>query len=132
MSQENVNRLRARYQAARPGAWGDGLLAPDFELHQASSIIDSAGIYKGSDAIRDVMAELEDSFEELRVEAQRISEAPGGEVVVFVHISGRGRGSGIQLDNLIAHVWTFRDDTAIRLVAYEEPAEALKAVGLEE
>jgi ketosteroid isomerase-like protein len=132
MSQENVNRLRARYEAADSGAWGGDLLAHDFELHQASSIIDSTGVFKGAHAIRDVMGELEESFEEISVEAEEISEAPEGEIVVVLRISGRGRGSGIELDNRIGHVWTFRDDKAVRMVAYEEPAEALKAVGLEE
>ena len=39
---------------------------------------------------------------------------------------------GIEIDNRIAHVWTYRDDKALRLVAYEEPAEALEAAGLSE
>jgi len=34
------------------------------------------------------------------------------------------------IDNHIAWVWTFRGDKAVRLVVYEEQAEALKAVGL--
>jgi ketosteroid isomerase-like protein len=34
------------------------------------------------------------------------------------------------MDNRIAHVWTYRDDKAVRMVAYEEQADALEAVGL--
>ena len=132
MSRENIDRLRARYEAGERGAWGADLLAHDFELHQASSIIDSAAVFKGPDAFRDVMGELDESFEEISVEAEEISEAPEGEIVVVLRISGRGRGSGIELDNRIGHVWTFRDDKAVRMVAYEEPADALRAVGLEE
>ena len=51
---------------------------------------------------------------------------------MFIRARGRGRGSGAELDNRIAQVWTIRDDKAIRLVAYEERADALKAVGLSE
>jgi len=36
------------------------------------------------------------------------------------------------VDDHIAHLWTFREGKAVRLVIYEEPSEALKAVGLEE
>ena len=43
---------------------------------------------------------------------------------------GRGRGSGVEMDNRIAWVWTYRDDKVVRVVGYEEPAEALEAVGL--
>jgi ketosteroid isomerase-like protein len=103
--------------------------APDFELRQASSIVDTAGIFHGKDAVRDVMRELEESFEELGVEAEEFIEAPTGEVVVFVRMRGRGRGSGVEVDNLIAHVWTFRDEKALRLVVYEEPDEALESSG---
>jgi ketosteroid isomerase-like protein len=108
------------------------LLAPDFELLQASSIIDTAGVFEGPDAVRDVMGELEESFAELSVEAEELIEAPSGQIVVLVHARGRGRASGIEIDDRIAHVWTFRDDKAIRNVVYEDRADALKAVGLEE
>jgi ketosteroid isomerase-like protein len=53
-------------------------------------------------------------------------------VVVLVHARGRGRGSGVDIDNHIAWVWTFRGDKAVRLVVYEEQAEALEAAGLRE
>jgi hypothetical protein len=55
-----------------------------------------------------------------------------GEIVVLIHTWGRGRGSGIRIDNRIAHVWTFRGDKAVRQVVYEEQAEALEAIGLGE
>ena len=57
-------------------------------------------------------------------------EAPNGDIVVLIHARGRGRGSQIEIDNHIAQVWTYRDDKAIRMVAYEDPSEALKAAGL--
>ena len=97
---------------------------------QASSIIDTDGIFRGRDAIRDVRRELEESFEDLRMEAEKFVEAPNGEVVVFIRARGRGRGSGIEVDNRIAHVWSYRGDTFVRMVVYEEQAETLEAVGL--
>ncbi len=70
------------------------LLAPDFELHQSSSIIDTAGVFRGPDAVRESLSELSESFEDMTYEAERYLEAPGGEVVVLIHTTGRGRGSG--------------------------------------
>jgi ketosteroid isomerase-like protein len=107
-----------------------GFLAPDFELHQASSIVDTAGVFRGPGALRDSLDELNESFENLTFEAERFLEAPGGEIVVLVHARGRGRGSGMEIDNHIAWVWTFRDQQAVRMVVYEDPADALEAVGL--
>jgi hypothetical protein len=51
MSRENVERLRAGLDAFnRTGDLNVEFLAPDFELHQASSIIDTAGVFHGRDA----------------------------------------------------------------------------------
>jgi ketosteroid isomerase-like protein len=128
MSQEIVERLRRAYAGERDPA----LLAPDFELHQSPSIIDTDGIFRGRTAFRDVQVELAESFEDMSWEPEQIIEAPGGEIVVLVRALGRGRGSGIEIDNHIAHVWSFRGHTSVRMVVYEEQAEALKAVGLDE
>jgi len=131
MSQGTIDRLRAGYQAfGRTGEAGVGFFAHEFELRQASSIIDTAGVFHGKDAVRDVMQELEESFEGLTMEPEDLIEAPDGDVVVLIHIRGRGRGSHIEIDNHVAHVWTFRDDKAVRCLVYEEPAEALQAAGL--
>jgi ketosteroid isomerase-like protein len=129
---EKIDRLRRGYEAFDRGELDTDFFAPDFVLHQASSVVDTAGVFHGREAVRDVMREMEDAFEELRVEAEEFIGAPNGEVVVFVRMRGRGRGSGVEVDNLIAHVWTFRDEQAVRLVVYEEPREALQAVGLGE
>src|SRR5438874_2703735 len=130
MSQERIERLRTSYEAfGRTGVTDVDFLAPEFELHQASSIIDTAGVFHGKDAVRDVMQELEESFEDLDMEIENLIAAPDGEVVALVRIRGRGRGSRVEIDNHIAHVWSFRDDKAVRLVVYEEQTEALEAVG---
>jgi ketosteroid isomerase-like protein len=133
MSQENIDRLRASYQVfSRAGAYDADLLAPDFELHQASSIIGTEGVFHGRKALLDLLRELQEAFEELSFEPEKFFDAPAGEIVVFVRVRGRGRGSRVETENRIAHVWTYRDDKAVRLVIYEEPAEALEAVGLSE
>jgi ketosteroid isomerase-like protein len=131
MSQESVERLRAGIEAfRRTGEIDVSFLAPDFELHQASSIVDTAGVFRGRGAPQDSLRELQESFEGLSFEAERFIEAPGGEIVVFIHARGQGRGSGVKIHNHIAWVWTFRADKAVRLVVYEEQAEALEALGL--
>jgi ketosteroid isomerase-like protein len=131
MSQEDIDRLRAGIERLnRTGEIVADALAPDFELRQASSIIDTAGVFHGPDGIRDAMRELAESFEDLSFEPEKYLEAPGGEIVVFIRVRGRGRGSGVEMDNRIAWVWTYRDDKAVRAVVYEDRAEALEAVGL--
>lgn len=127
----NLEQLRAAYEAFNEtGEVVVSHLAPDFEMRQASSIIDSAGEFHGPGAFRDVLQELEEAFEDFKTEAEKFIEAPTGEIVVLVRVRGRGRGSGAEMDNRIAHVWTYRDDMAVRMVAYEEQADALAALHL--
>jgi hypothetical protein len=38
----------------------------------------------------------------------------------------------VETDARIAHVWTFRDEKAVRMHVFDERAEALEAVGLSE
>jgi ketosteroid isomerase-like protein len=133
MSEANVDRLRAGLDRFnRTGEIDIGFLASDFEMHQASSIVDSAGVFHGPNALHDSLRELQESFDNLSFQAERFIEAPGGEVVVFIHARGQGRGSGMEVDNHIAWIWTFRGDQAARLAVYEEQAEALEAAGLSE
>jgi ketosteroid isomerase-like protein len=132
MSQEKIEQLRAAYELFnQTGEIVVAHLAPDFEMQQASSIIDSAGVFHGPNAFRDVLRELAEAFEDFRAEAEGFIEAPTGEIVVLVHVLGRGRGSGAAMDNRIAHVWTYRDDKAVRMVAYEQQADALAAAGVQ-
>jgi ketosteroid isomerase-like protein len=133
MSQENVDRLRAGLDVFnRTGEIDVRFLAPDFEMHQASSIVDTAGVFHGPSALGDSLRELRESFETLSFEGERFIEATGGKVAVLIRARGRGRGSGLEIDNRIAWVWTFRGDEALRLTVYEEQAEALEALGLRE
>ena len=133
MSQERIQRLRTDLEEfSRTGEIKVDGLAPDFEMRQAASIIDTAGVFHGAEGLRGALSELQRSFEELSFEGERFFEAPGGEIVAFIRVRGRGIGSGVEIDNQIAWVWTFRGGEAIRLVVYEEPGDALEAVGLRE
>jgi ketosteroid isomerase-like protein len=126
-----ADRLREAIEAFGRGEETDrDLLAPDFELHQASSIIDTAGVFRGPGALRESLSEIRESFDDLTFAPERILESPGGEVVVLVHVTGRGHGSGLEIDNHIAWVWSFRGAQAVRMTVYEEQAEALRSLGL--
>jgi ketosteroid isomerase-like protein len=131
MSSERTDRLRAALETFRQsGEIPVEYFAEDFELHQSSSIVDTAGVFHGTSASQASLDELGESFEDLSFEPEQIIEAPGGEIVVLIHARARGRASGLELDNHIAWVWTFRKGKAVRLVVYEEPGDALEAVGL--
>lgn len=132
MAGERIDRFREAFERySRTGEVPGDFLAADFELHQASSIVDTAGVFRGPGAFQASTDELLESFEAISFHATDFLEAPGGEIVVLVRAHGRGRGSGLEAENHIAWVWSFRNGKAIRMTVYEEQADALRAVGLE-
>jgi ketosteroid isomerase-like protein len=91
----------------------------------------NVGIRRGHQAIRQLVEDFLEIWDDLRVEPERFFER-ADQVVVFVRIRGRGKGSGVEMENLAAHVGTVRSGKVVRLVVYPERARALEAVGLSE
>lgn len=50
----------------------------------------------------------------------------------WVHLSGRAKASGITLDRIAFHLWTFRDGMPWRCDVFFEEHAALEAAGLSE
>ena len=50
----------------------------------------------------------------------------------MTRVTGRGRGSGVAVDQRFVQVWTLRDEAVTRIESYLNPAEALEAAGLPE
>ena len=133
MAQENIDRLRAAYEVlAATGEWPSGeLLGAAFELHQ-DAFVDNAKVFRGPDAPAELLGVFAESFLDLSLEAESFTAAPRGEVVAVVRLQGRGRASGMAIDKLQAHVWSFDDLAAIKMEVFGQPAEARKAVRLSE
>ena len=53
-------------------------------------------------------------------------------MVVTVRCSGRGRGSGVEVDNRTFDVYTLRDGKCVRKLEFKVRSEALEAAGLRE
>ena len=73
-----------------------------------------------------------DAWDEHRVDIEEALDGGGDDVVATVHVIGRGRGSGVEVDvRLYGHL-RVRDAAVIYVYEHEDRADALKAVGLEE
>jgi SnoaL-like domain len=75
-----------------------------------------------------------DAFENQRFEPLDFA-VNGNKVLVRTRITGRGAGSGVELDFTASGVWTLGDDGLVtRLEAFlpHQDAEALEAAGLSE
>ena len=96
MSQENLEIVRQTMDAAnrRDLQTMDELVSEDLEFH--STFAASEGrVFRGHQGIREYFVSLEESFDDLRLDAEEVIDAGGDRVVLLVWVSGRGKGSAI-------------------------------------
>ncbi len=68
-------------------------------------------------------------WEKWRIEPEEF--IPAGEfVVVMCRYTGRGKGSGVDVDSPGAHLWTMRDGRGVRLEIFSSRDRALASAGL--
>jgi ketosteroid isomerase-like protein len=134
MSQENVEIVRAIYAEWEKGNFRDGAEVWDaLALFIPASTPDSAetGYYIGLEAAAAFLREWVKPWKTFTISAEEIIEAEAN-VVVVGRQRGVGRESGLAVDMLQFHVWSFRGPKVMRLEVFRERAEALEAVGLSE
>jgi ketosteroid isomerase-like protein len=62
----------------------------------------------------------------LRVDVEEFVQS-GDRILALVHWRGRGKGSGVEMEAMGAHIWTFRDGLAVRFDVYRDRDEAQAA-----
>jgi ketosteroid isomerase-like protein len=128
MSQENVEAVRLSIAAYQRGDWEEATayLAPDvvWEIGQELPA-------RGPAAVREMWARWNDGWELLAMSGEEIIGA-GHKVFVAMHYEGRGRLSGVAIDQWVFEVHTFRDGQCVSKVDFETRSAALEAAGLAE
>ena len=130
MSQSNVDRLRGGYEALSRGDYEAvrDLLDPKVLLRDRPEVPDARS-YHGYEGMLVTLRDTSDSFEDFRLDPEQFFEH-GDKIVVILSMTGRGRASGVPVEERIAHLWTLRDGLATELRAFTDPADALQAAGL--
>jgi len=131
MSQENVEIVREVLEAQRRRDWQAfrDLYDPDIEWEDASGLWGDWGKRRGFEDVQDAFMTWFEAFEHASFELEDVVDV-GDDVVTFIRISGRGRESGLVVDQRIPTVWTLRDRRVVRVRGYRDEAEALEAAGL--
>jgi ketosteroid isomerase-like protein len=125
---ENVEIAQRFLQACASGDL-DGALA-----HADPKIVwnpTQEGQAEGITAVRDTMERWEDSFEDLELTYEETIEV-GDRVLLRTHVSGRGRGSGVEVNTRSYMLWTLQGSKVVRMDEFTERADALEAAGLRE
>jgi ketosteroid isomerase-like protein len=132
MSQENVEIVRRAFaEFERGNFWVPEYFAADVRVVWLDALTIGVQESEGLDGLSGGIKRWMESFERVTTAAERIIDA-GDQVVVVASWHARGKASGVETDWHYAAVITLRDSKIVSLVSYPDPADALKAVGLEE
>src|SRR5690349_19793654 len=131
MSQENVERLRAVWDAWNRGELDLSMLDPEV-VYEDTVLPDSAGeTYRGPEGVVKGWTRWTEAWEEFTTEVDQIFDA--GEQLVSIHtVHLQGKHSGASMTFRYAYLYTLRDGKAIQIRSYSNPADALEAAGLSE
>lgn len=129
MSSEDVTVVRDCFEAWRRG---------DFELSLSywaeDAVWQSAGVeataYHGRSGVDRAMVEWTGAFEDYWVEADDLIDADGGRVVMLWREGGRGKASGVPVEEEGGTVFTLADGKITHARFYDSSAEALAVCGL--
>jgi ketosteroid isomerase-like protein len=132
VSAENVAALARGYEHFRAtGDFQDELFDPEFVWDMSTFRgWPEAKTYAGVEGAREFMANWVGAWDDWELEVEALHDA-GDSVVAIIRQRGRAKSTGLPVDMHLAQVWTFQDGKQIRMQAYDDPAEALRANGLE-
>jgi ketosteroid isomerase-like protein len=90
----------------------------------------SYAVEAGTRHDRGALREIREVYPDFRVEPERFVDV--GDDVVVIGVARGTSASGVEAQWRQGYVWTVRDGMAMRFRWFNDPDEALKAVGLEE
>jgi ketosteroid isomerase-like protein len=99
------------------------------EFH--STIATSEGeTYWGLEGLRQWARNVDEIWDDFRVELVRAELAPDGRVAVELRATCTAKASGVPLDLRTGQVWTWEDGKFARNDSYSDPREAFEAAGV--
>src|SRR6478752_7503544 len=109
MSQENVELVRKLNDVFNEHSFIENadLLDPDMVWDMSHVGLPDAASFTGHLGVLGFLNTLTESFASEHIDAEDIVDS-GDQVLVMVRLSGRGRTSGIDVDQRFAMVWTLR------------------------
>ena len=138
MSEENVE-LVARSIDAFNQAFNRGdlegfleMVTPDIEWLPVMGAMHRDGSFRGRAGVEAYFDALRDAWEDLAFAPGYEVRDLGEKTLMVGRLQGRGRGSGVTIHTPIAVLYEHRGGQISRIHSFYDPADALKAVGLEE
>jgi uncharacterized protein len=101
------------------------LIDPDVEWVPLNAVLDG-DVYRGHDGIERFMADVDKDIENMQLRFEDVFEV-GENVVLHATITGKGRGSGMDLELTVGWVIKVRNGRVDYLRAFPEREDAMKA-----
>ena len=130
---ENLELVRSICAAWERGDYGSVEWA-DSQIEYAHVGGPAPGTWKGRDGMAAGWRDILSVMTEHHVTVDEYRELDGGRVLVFFHLSGRGRTSGLSLGQMearVASLFHVRGTRVTRLVNYLDSDQVLADLGLE-
>jgi uncharacterized protein len=128
MSDENVELLRRFFAALGNDDLQTvlGLFDPDVEWSPTE------GTFRGIEGVAQSFAEWIEPWQGHRIEPEEFVDCGDDQVLVAVHLSARGKHSGMEIDQRFFQIYTVKEGKIRRMVEYVDRARALEAAGMPE
>ena len=130
MSQQNVEKTRAFIAAYNRRDFDAAVESFHPEIDWVLPARQRSDSCRGPEEIKRFWMGLDETFEELRLDPQEFVDA-GDRVATRLRHHGRGKGSGVEINEELYHqVATFRDGRIVRMEYFADWNEALEAAAL--
>jgi ketosteroid isomerase-like protein len=133
MGQEHEELIRRVYEHIN--AWdvegGMHLSDPEIELRTRFTGV-TGRPYRGFEGVRQWFADVGETLEEVEQVPKRFIEIDQERTIVVTDFHGRGRGSGLVIEQEIASIFTIRDGKVVSVETHPSVEETLAAAGLSE
>ena len=124
--------IRQGYDAWNQGDWArmEALLAPEFEVDATDRVL-NPDHYVGIEGFRRMAGEMAEVWDSWEIEPLEFLE--NGDLVFVAHrVRARGKGSGVEVEQMYWSVWTVRDGKGARLALFVDRERGLAAAGVSE
>jgi uncharacterized protein len=130
MSQENVEIVRRLIEAWNSNEQDEAIAIVDPEVVlDATRRRVNPKTYTGMQGMRRMLADRDEVWGEFRMEPDEVLDA-GDRVVAIGRWVAKGKGSGIEVQQPVAHVFTLQDGRVVRVEISATRDEALEAARL--
>jgi ketosteroid isomerase-like protein len=100
-----------------------GIADPDFEMDLTDRVLNPA-TYRGAEGLARFLEEVDELWASMDLDVEQVLER-GDEVLAVLRVRLQGRGSGVELRDRIAQLWTLRDGKLVRMRLLQDADAAL-------